>query len=655
MYKTGNKTLQLSWLLLLAVMLSSGCAATTPGSGKGQEDVFSGAPAESRLIRIDVEKSTGGAERLTVETTVPVNSTAFLASNPLRLDLDLSGIDGGVLPPQPTVRSGLIKKVSATRLADSKILRIEAELLRPVSFEVTRQGKQILVELKETGAGFADGSVGNGGSPGLSKAKLVSDGEEQPRIQTAQGETPQAPASTQEKTEPKKEPSTEEAATEKQYTGARISLDFQDADLIGVLRLIAEVSGLNVITTPEVSGKLSLRLINVPWDQALDIILKNASLSMVREGNVVRIAPKTRLAQEREETLRAQKSEQQAEELVTRIVPVSYADTKELVSNVKPLLTDRGTVQVDSRTNTLIIKDVERVLGDVTHLIKTLDRQTPQVSIEAKVVEVNREFSRELGIQWGGTYVNRYSANNTRFPRSAVITGGAGPGGAGAANVGGVSPGIQGSDVSGSLGASPVGGNYVVNLPATSVGPGAGGALGIVLGSPTLDPYVLAAQLSAAESTGKGRILSNPKITTLDNKEASIEQGSSIPYQTTSASGTQTQFVDATLKLTVTPHITAENTVSMKIKVTKNAPNTAISVGGAPSIDKKEATTEVLVRDGETTVIGGIFTNDQSEAINQVPGLGDIPILGWLFKNQKKQDNSTELLIFITPRIARSQ
>jgi len=590
-----------------------------------------------------------------VETTGPVNSTAFLASNPLRLELDLSGISMEAPLPQLEVRGTLIRRVAAVRLPENKILRIEAELLQPVSFELIRQGKRVSVNLRGVEAPLATAAAENGGSVDPDKARPTSNGEERSKGIPARVEKTQAPASAEEKKGPRKEPVQEEAPTGTPYTGSRISLDFQDADLIGVLRLIAEVSGLNIITTPEVSGKLSLRLINVPWDQALDIILRNANLTMVREGNVIRIAPKARLAQEREEALRAQKAEQQAEELVTRILPVSYADTKELVSNIKPLLTDRGTVQVDSRTSTLIIKDVERVLGDVSNLVKTLDRQTPQVSIEAKVVEVSRDFSRELGIQWGVTYTNRRSGTETqRFPRAGLVTGGAG-----AASIGSVTPGVQGADIVSNLGVSsattPAGGQYLVNLPA-AVGTGSGGALGILLGSPTLDPLVLAAQLSAAEATGKGRILSNPKITTLDNKEASIEQGRSIPYETTSAEGTKTEFIDATLKLTVTPHITAENTVSMKIKVTKNAPNTSVvGASGAPSIDKKEATTEVLVRDGETTVIGGIFTSDQSSNENKVPGLGDIPLLGWLFKKEKKIDNTTELLIFITPRIIRSR
>lgn len=638
------------WLMLLPLALSS-CA--TPESLSVSREASPG-----RIVRIEVAKKSPSVDRLTVETTTHVNSTVFLSHNSERLDLDLSGLDPKAPVPKVKIAGNLVRSVVTKPLPKTHLVRVEVQLQQPVSFHLVRQGTRVIVDLTEGEAApslsLASMPIGTQMGKTPSGVKTAADGVEGHKMAAAslsQTDVSPVPGGKERKIDEiqEKGPAKSPAVREKHYTGTRISLDFQDADLIAVLRLIAEVSRLNIITAPNVSGRVSLRLVNVPWDQALDIILQNANLAMEREGNVIRIVPSSEIAREREEAQRARKAAQEAEPLETRIIPVSYADPKKLVNDIKPLLTDRGTVQVDTRTSTLIVKDVARVLGDVTQLVKTLDRQTPQVSIEAKVVEVSRNFSRELGIQWGFTYAGRHLGTNQSFPRGALVTGGAG-----AADVGGVTPGVQGADVSNTLGASPVGGDYVVNLPA-AVTKGNGGALGLVLGSPTLDSLVLNAQLSAAEATGQGHILSNPKITTLDNQEASIEQGSSIPYQTTSASGTQTQFVDATLKLTVTPHITAQNTIDMKIKVTKNAPNTSIvSANGAPSIDKKEATTEVLVRDGETTVIGGIYTSTKNNSENKVPGLGDIPLLGWLFKHQLKSNDATELLIFITPRIVKS-
>jgi type IV pilus assembly protein PilQ len=410
----------------------------------------------------------------------------------------------------------------------------------------------------------------------------------------------------------------------KRYTGRRLSLDFKDADIDNILRLIAEISNLNIVTGDDVKGKISLRLINVPWDQALDIVLESQGLGMIRTGNVVRIAPAGKLKAEDDAAIAAKAAKQKLEDLTLEIIPVNYATAADMEKQLKGLLTDRGKITVDTRTNALIVSDVKGTIEQARALIVALDTTTPQVLIEARIVEASLDFTRELGIQWGGTY-NGSPATGLRtgnkFPGTVNANGGAGS-------------------------------NFAINLPA-AIGAGAGGGLNLLLGS--LNSVAqLDVRLSALERTGEGRLISSPKITTLDNKEAVIEQGLSIPFETTSQSGTQTTFIDANLNLTVTPHVTNDESISLKIKASKNAPDTSVrGASGAPSISKKEARTEVLIKNGQTTVIGGIYQIDRSETVAGLPWFHRIPIFGWLFKKTTVVDKKTELLIFITPRIVR--
>ncbi|RMF86172.1 MAG: type IV pilus secretin PilQ, partial [Nitrospinota bacterium] len=440
----------------------------------------------------------------------------------------------------------------------------------------------------------------------------------------------------------------EEAPAEqpqKRYTGTRISLDFQRADINDILRLIAEVSGLNIITGGDVKGEVSIRMVNVPWDQALDVILKTYGLGQERIGNVIRVAPRERLVREQQEVLRIKQAEKLAEELVTKVIPIKYADAGELQENLKPLLSERGIINVDRRTNTLIVKDVEANLQQVLSLVETLDQQTPQVLIEARIVETSRSFERQFGIQWGGLLSSR---TDFRFPRTIGITGGRGSVSTGIANPPPGPPAAEAPTTEDERG------TFVVNLPA-AVGPGSGAALGITLGHIN-NSALLDIQLSALENTGQGRVISSPRIVTLDNKEAKIDSGFTIPFATTSAEGTRTEFVDANINLTVTPHVTPDDFVIMQIRAARNEPDFARTAAGvAPTIVRREATTNVLVKDGETTVIGGLFRRNLTNDVNGVPYLSKIPILGWLFKNERRQDNNDELLIFITPRILRKR
>lgn len=422
-----------------------------------------------------------------------------------------------------------------------------------------------------------------------------------------------------------------------EYNGKRIDLDMMDANVSDVLRLLAEISNLNIVASDDVKGTISLRLKNVPWDQAFDLILKSKGLDSLKEGNVIRVAPALKIRQERESALASRKAEEKLEDLEIEFVPVNYATAEDLTRQVKSVLSDRGDVTTDKRTNMLIIKDIRSGIDSARNVVKKLDTPIPQVLIEARIVEASSSFARDLGIQWGADY---QSAGNT----SATLMGATTTSGQ-SFTAPTTTPAF--TDRTGAQ-------NFAVNLPATG-NAGSLGALGFMLGKAGSSPLVLDLRLSAGESQGQVKTISRPRITTLDNKEAKIEQGESIPFETTSAAGTATTFVDANLSLTVTPHITPDGSVLMKIKASRNSIGTFTTSDGKPSINKKESTTEVLVKDGETTVIGGIVITDKNNQEKGIPYLKDIPVLGWLFKNKSVTDSQQELLIFITPKIIKDK
>jgi type IV pilus assembly protein PilQ len=413
----------------------------------------------------------------------------------------------------------------------------------------------------------------------------------------------------------------EEPAAQPKYTGEKISIDFQDVELTHVFRLIADISGYNIVVSPDVKGKFSMKLTDVPWDQALEVILRNYGLSKIIDGNIIRIAPTSVLAKEEDDIAKAKESREKSGDLITRVYPINYADVqkiKKAIDDAK-ILTNRGFISFDERTSSVIIKDVERKHEEYANLIYALDVPTPQVSIEAKIVEVRSELSKELGIQWGMLWEH------------------------GRTRIGGVDSLSGGAD--GVVSDSPL----MVNLPAI-VGPGKGGNIGLGYISKNA-VFALDLQLSALESTGKAKVISNPKITTSDNEEAKIMQGEKIPYQTVSQDGTQTEFMDAFLELSVSPHITPEGTVVMKVEAKKNEADFSKQVLGVPTIAIKEVQTQVLINDQDTLVIGGIFTSEKTKNYEAVPGFAEIPLLGRLFKKKRDLDDRNELLIFITPRI----
>ena len=422
------------------------------------------------------------------------------------------------------------------------------------------------------------------------------------------------------------QPGTARAGT-RRFSGNPVSLDFQGADLRAVLRTFSEISGLNIVIDPAVTGSVDVALRDVPWDQALDIILLANKLGYVVDGTIVRIAPLTTLSEESAQRRKMLDDQALAGDLRVLTKTLSYAKAEDMEKLLtKSSLSTRGSVQFDVRTNTLIITDLPDKLNGVTDLISTLDKAQPQVEIEARIVQVNKNYQRNLGVQWGfNGRVDPALGNTTNaaFPNSGTLSGATG-------TVAGGQP-------------------TAVNLAV----PGATSAVGLQLGSVN-GAFNLDVALSALETTGNGRVLSTPRVSTQNNVEAEIKQGTQIPIQTVANNTVTVTFKDAALILKVTPQITASNTVIMKISLENGQADFSKAVNGVPPINTQSANTSVLVNDGQTTVIGGIYLSTQQYQTDRTPGLGRIPLLSWLFKRDTANDSSTELLIFITPRITKS-
>ncbi len=408
------------------------------------------------------------------------------------------------------------------------------------------------------------------------------------------------------------------ASQERQFTGEPITMTLKDADIKDVLRTFAGLTNLNIVVDPGVSGSVTVELHDVPWDQALDLILRINGLDYVLENNVLRVAPIAKLAAEKRAAAAYAKEQEAAKPLKVVLKPISYAQASEIMSLLQgdsQLLSDRGTIQVDQRTNTLIIRDVIDRVDGILRLIDSLDKPTPQVVIEGRIVETTRDFSRQLGVNWGFTGVmDAEHGNDTglKFPNN-----------------------IQGDG-------------------RVALDAGQNGTLSLTFGD-ILNTFNLDFTLSAAEKDGVVRIVSSPRVTTQNMERATIRSGLQIPVQTVANNTVTVQYVDATLRLDVTPQITAEGTVILDVNIKKQEPVLAAAeLGGrnAP-IFTRDAQTHLLVRDGGTTVIAGIYQLKDDNSQDRVPGLHKIPILGWLFKNQKIFNRHDELLIFITPRIIK--
>ncbi|MEA3277647.1 MAG: type IV pilus secretin PilQ [Pseudomonadota bacterium] len=441
------------------------------------------------------------------------------------------------------------------------------------------------------------------------------------------------------------------------FSGDRLSLNFQDIQVRAVLQLLADFTGLNLVASDTVEGNITLRLKNVPWDQALDIILKSKGLAMRQNGNVIMVAPATEIANQEKLELQAQQDIEELAPLRSEFVQVNYAKANDVAEILKStennLLSERGNVTVDTRTNTLLVQDTVAKLEDIRRIIDRLDIPVRQVMIESRVVIANNDFARDLGVRFG------FTTSMGRTHDTELLIGGGRPGHLDGTALTDKGPFFQ-SAVTGqpfntaiALPNGTTNEALLVNLPA-AVNPS--GAINFLIGK--VGSYLLQLELSAMQQEGRGEIISSPRVITSDQQKAAIKVGQEIPYQESSASGrTTVAFKEAVLKLEVTPHITPDDHIIMDLKVNKdNADYTRVlELGGAPPIDTRSVETSVLVDNGETVVLGGVFEREKTFQKEQVPWLGDLPVLGNLFKMTSRKDNNTELLIFVTPKILKQE
>lgn len=393
------------------------------------------------------------------------------------------------------------------------------------------------------------------------------------------------------------------------YVGEKISLNFQDVNLRAVLQVIADFTQLNLVVNDTVQGNITLQLQNVPWDQALDVILKTKGLAQRKEGNVLLIAPSEELAARERQELEIQRQAEELAPLRRELIQINYAKATDIAALFRlasgEQTEERGIITVDERTNAIIAYQTQERLAELSKIVSQLDTPVRQVMIEARIVEASVDYEKELGVRWGG----ERRGSSTHY------------------NIN----------------------NAFVDLGANNASSGVG--IGFLSGKTRLD-----LELSAMEKTGNGEVVSQPKIITSDKETAKIMKGSEVPYQEASSSGaTSTSFKQAALSLEVTPYITPDNRILMEVRVTKDAPDFQKAINGVPPIDKNELSAKVLVVDGETIVIGGVFQKVQKESLEKVPVLGDIPGLKGLFRRKMRRDDKTELLVFITPRIMNNQ
>ncbi|MBL8247271.1 MAG: type IV pilus secretin PilQ [Candidatus Competibacter sp.] len=433
--------------------------------------------------------------------------------------------------------------------------------------------------------------------------------------------------------------------SKKKYVGDLLSLNFQDIEVRAILQILADFTGLNIVVSDSVKGNLTLRLQNVPWDQALDIILRTKGLSMRQNGNVIFIAPTEEVAAREKLDLESRKVVAELIPLRTEIIQVNYAKAGDLAKLLKTqdkdkgtILSPRGTVEMDERTNSLIVKDIPDKLVEVRELVTKLDVPTRQVMIDSRVVIATDDFSRDLGVRFGVTGVSQSGDRVNAISGNATGT-----------NT------IINSAVNNLISTGqpfpttvpPLAQRLGVNLPVA--GPSLAFA---ILGA----DYLVDLELSALQVEGNGEIISNPRVVTADLKKATVLQGRQIPYSTVSQQGTNVEFKDAFLKLEVTPQITPDDRIKMDLKVSKDEQGATVATATGPqvSIDKREIETQVMVNNGETVVLGGVFEQTKRDDVSKVPLLGDIPLLGYLFRNTSKNATKRELLIFVTPQILKN-
>ncbi len=624
------------------VMPSMGASTEVPAVDAGMPSSIEGGPAQT-LTRVDVQRGTDNIR-------VVISGDGRLAHEVTRLDerrlmIDIPGVASVISKPVISVDHKFLKQVRLGYHADK--VRVVLDLSGKAAYSVEPQGANLIVTLRE-GAG-TDRVAETDPSRGEAVETIESETPVMPSVQaTVISRAPQRAmaavrrSSTKFHVRPvqmtseaegaeKSTPKEDLVVGETRYVGRRISLDFQQADISNVLRLIAEVSGFNMVVGEGVKSKVTMKLVSVPWDQALDMILKMNGLGKIRQSNILWIDSLANIAKQQNEEAQAKDAKTKAEELVDRVFYVRNLQATELMTSLRQYLSPRGLMQMSQGTNALIVRDTETKMGVMKQLIEGLDLEVPQVQIEARIVQADTTYSRSLGVQWGVANVNNLSNGGVAAFRT-LNAGSGGPFGAQASN-------------------------FLVNLPAAVGGLVSTPGVGFQIGK--TDGTMLDMRLSAGELLGLSKVIAAPKVTTLDKREAKISQGESIPFQTTSLQGTQTTFVDANLELNVTPQITSRDPkevgkqIMMKVRATRNAVGARSNPAG-PSIDRREATTQVIIRDGETMVIGGVFIDTQNNSVAGIPYLSRVPVLGWLFKQKTESVAKQELLIFLTPSIVKS-
>ena len=570
-------------------------------------------------------KATGASITLTGNGELVAESVTPFGDGTPRLVLDFPNVRSQT-PPDVFVGRGPVSVVHVTTAGVVPTTRVVVDLLRPATYRVMppENGEKDFTIL------FEDSELVEPAVKTASPAAyLASLDPINTLLKRGFGALEQAPQPGAVPQLPPQTPSATAPAPQR-FTGHPVSFEFEGADLRTVLRTFADISGLNIVIDQAVQGAVDVSLHEVPWDQALDIILRDHKLGYSVEGTIVRVAPIAVLADE--EAQRRKLADERALsgdlEVLTR--PLSYAKASELTALLtRTALSPRGDIQIDARTNTIIIRDLASRLQGAAQLMDTLDRPQPQVEIEARIVTTTRDYARKLGVQWGFNGRVATELGNTTglaFPNQGSLGGRTGQ--------------VQGSGADAT--------STAVNLGISPASSALGLALGSVNGAFNLD-----VALTALEESGSGRILSTPRVATQNNVAAEITQGVQIPIQTVANNTVTVAFRDAALQLNVTPQITAANTVIMQIRLENSSPDFSRSVVGIPPINTQRAVTTILVSDGQTTVIGGIYITSTDSLSDRTPGLHKLPLLGWLFKRQEYTEENRELLIFITPRIIK--
>ena len=562
-----------------------------------------------------------GEAVIAIKASDSIQYTAFKLLNPLRLVLDFSNMKKGQLSDSLSVHQGVVDNIRALYFQEANVLRMEVVLNQAADYDIQKvTSNQLTIHLNQAKTQLAQ--------------IQESDESTENSSETESGSAPNTDMAEQASIE-----TTDPCDALLEGNKDKINLNFQGASLQNIFRIFSEISGFNLIIADGVSGRVNIRLYDVPWNRAFEILLENNRLGVRCIGdNIVRVATLDAMASEAAARTAAKRqaalekiAAANSGELVTEVKRVNYGLITDVSANLGSLTSERGRVTVDARTNSLILTDVRANVDKMLDLIAILDVKTQQVMIKSRIVQVSKNFFQELGIQWGltgnldthsGDLDGTATTPDTFLKQAEILS-------------------LGGQSSAAGLG------QFLFNLGTTSTATsGIGFLASNVIGGSDLD-----LQLSALEATGRGRVLLAPKVTTMDKREAQISSGRTIPFETTSANGTSTSFVDAELSLTVTPHVTSDENIFMQIQATKNAADFSNQdSNGNPTITTNEARWEVIVQNGDTTVLGGIFENTRTEVEKKVPFLSDIPI-----QNMNDQDAVAELFIFVTPTIIKDR